>query len=126
MARTDKQRERSQYRKDQRTLEHTHGGFYGGSILEKITQALDDSVEKYLLAKNDSKVSDAATGICRGEVRGLARALVIFAVPTYRNIKQCEQMAVRRVKEKLDAQERATEEEERQGRGEGEEREEDG
>lgn len=99
MARTESQRERSMYRKTQRMLETTHGGFAGKSIMEMITDELDLAVERYLDVKgNPDRLKTEM--LARGEVRGLARALVIFAVPTYRDIKQCERAAVRRVKEK--------------------------
>lgn len=104
MARTEAQRERSQYRKTQRMLETGHGGYHGKSILEKITDELDRATERYLDSKDDRVVTEKGLAIARGEIRGLARALHIFAVPIYSSIQQTEKASVRRVKEKRDAQ----------------------
>lgn len=110
MARSD----RAEYRKTQRMIEQTHGGFAGKSILEKITNELDAAVERYLDAKNDAVITETAVAIARGEVRGLARALTIFAIPTYPSIKAAEKAAVQRVKEKRNAAEQALAKEERE------------
>lgn len=111
MARSD----RAEYRKTQRMIEHTHGGYAGKSLLEKITDELDAAVERYLAAKDstDPLVGLKTEMIARGEVRGLARALTIFAIPIYPNVKAAEKAAVRRVKEKQDAAEQALAQEER-------------
>lgn len=99
MSRSD----RSTYRKTQRMIDQTHGGFAGKSILELITDELDRAVGRYLdAATPEDKIR------LRGEVRGLARALMIFAVPTYPSIKAVEKAAVYRVKEKRHAAEQAT------------------
>lgn len=109
MARSD----RAEYRKTQRMIEQTHGGFAGKSLLEKITDELDAAVERYLAAKEDAVITETGVAIARGEVRGLARALTIFAIPIYPNVKAAEKAAVRRVKEKQDAAEQALAQEER-------------
>lgn len=107
--RSSSQRERSQARKLERLAEHTHSVPPGKSILEKITDELDAAVEKYLDIKASGHGNPPTMSTARGEVRGLARALVIFAVPTYRDVKHCEKAAVRRVKEKRSAEEEAAE-----------------
>lgn len=99
MARSEAQRERSQYRKTQAVIEQTHGGFAGKSILERMTDEMDRAVGRYLDAEPGDKKQ-----IARGEVRGLARALVLFATPTYRDVSHCEKVAVRRVKEQRNAE----------------------
>lgn len=97
--------EASQYRKTQRMIEQTHGGFAGQSILEKITDELDAAVERYLDSKDDAVVTETGVAIARGEVRGLARALTIFAIPMYPNVKAAEKASAARVKEKRNAAE---------------------
>ena len=102
MARTEQQLDRQQYRKTQRLIEQTHGGFHGKSLLEQITDHLDEAVGRYLDCTDEDKKKTA-----RGEVRGLARALCTFATPMYRDVKHCERVAVRRVKEQRNAAEQS-------------------
>lgn len=107
--------EQSQYRKTQRMLEHTHGGFAGKSIIEKLIDQLDKAMEKYLdfKADPDRLMSER---MARGEVRGLARAIGMMQNPYYptRDIKQIEKVSAARVKEKRNAAEQAPAQEERE------------
>lgn len=102
MARTD----RHEYRKTQRMLEQTHGGYAGKSIIEKLLEQLDKAMDTYLDFKADpDRLMSEKTA--RGEVRGLARAIAMMQNPYYptRNIKQIEKDSAARVKEKRNAAE---------------------
>lgn len=107
MARTDAQ----QARKLERLEATTHGGYAGRSILEMLIEKLDHAMECYLDAKAST---DPLIGIktemrCRGEVRGLARAISLMQNPYQptRAIKQVETDSASRVR-RARAQERTT------------------
>lgn len=110
MARTDAQRDRSQYRKTQQMIENTHGGNAGRSILEMLGEQLDRATLRYLEAKDDRVVTDVGVAQCRGEIRGLARAIALMQNP-YRpiaGIKQAEKDSASRVRRTRHAEERNT------------------
>lgn len=109
MARTEAQRERSQYRKTQQMIDQTHGGFAGKSILEKMIEQLDIATGKYLDAKasTDPLIGLKTEMIARGEIRGLARAISLMQNPYYptRAIKSVEAESANRVRRARHAQE---------------------
>lgn len=107
MARSEAQRERSQYRKTQQMIENTHGGNAGRSILEMLIEELDKATGKYLdIRANGGNPPTMSTS--RGEVRGLARAISLMQNPYYptRQIKALEAESASRVRRARHAAER--------------------
>lgn len=111
MARTERQQDRAEYRKTQRMLEQTHGGFAGRSIIEMLSEQATKAADRYLTAKANAETSvdpahTAEQSLYRGELRGLARAISLMQNPHYptRNVKQLEREAADRAKALRSAQ----------------------
>lgn len=119
MVRNERQRERQQQRKLERLEANTCTVPPGRSILEQVIEKLDHALECYFHAKADKEKN-----LCRGEVRGLARAVAIIENPYQPNVRRVELEAATRVRAKQRAEERSTPEAEvrppaEEGDGEG-------
>lgn len=94
-------------------LDQTHGGYAGRSILEMLIEQLDKAGRRYLESKDDRVVTESGVAQCRGEIRGLARAIALMQNPYQptRAIKQIEKDSINRVRSQINAEERAATEE---------------
>lgn len=91
--------ERTQQRKIDRLIEHTHGGYAGRSILEMLIEQLDRAVERHLTIQDSGLGNPPSMSASRGEVRGLARAVAIMQNPYQPDHKNVEREAAQRVRE---------------------------
>jgi hypothetical protein len=66
--------DRWNYRKTQRMIDHTHGGFAGDSIIEKLT----DQLELIIARHSDTTLSEKRKNILRGEVLGLSWSIALM------------------------------------------------
>lgn len=96
--------ERAQYRKTQSMIEQTHGGNAGRSLIEMLRDQLAHAAERYVESKEDRVVTEVGVAQCRGELRGLARAVCIIESPYHptRGIKELEREVVQRAREARD------------------------
>lgn len=106
MVRNERQRERQQARKLERLEANTYSVPPGRSILEMLIEKLDHAMECYLHARTEKEKT-----LCRGEVRGMARAIALMQNPYHptRNIKVLEQESASRVRRAHAEEQRAQE-----------------